>query len=124
VCTIVNVLRGLFAVVLVAQIILVMGETNPANGVASFVPGFSSAVSLGFDNLFTPASVKTQVLLNDGFAAIVWLAFGAVVTTLIRRFALAQPTRAHALVSRVVDWFTSVVAGESRHVCGPGVAVA
>lgn len=91
VCTTVNVLCGVFAVVLGAQIILVMGEANPANGVASFVRGFSGAVSLGFDNLFTPASVKVQVLLNDGFAAIVWLVFGAVVTTLIRRFALPSP---------------------------------
>jgi hypothetical protein len=90
-CTIVNVMCGLFAVVLVAQIVMVMGEANPANGVASFVRDFSSAVSLGFDNLFTPANVKFQVLLNDGFAAVVWLAFGAVVTTLIRRFALPSP---------------------------------
>jgi hypothetical protein len=91
VCTIINVVCGLFAVVLVAQIVLVMGEANSANGVASFVRGFSAAVSLGFDNLFTPASVKVRVLLNDGCAAIVWLAFGAVVTTLIRRFALPNP---------------------------------
>lgn len=91
VCTIVNVLCGLFAVVLVAHIVMVMGEANPANGVASFVRGFSSAVSLGFDDLFTPADVKVQALLNYGFAAIVWLALGAVVTTLIRRFALPNP---------------------------------
>ena len=91
VCTIVNVLCGLFAVVLVAQIVMVMGEANPANGVASFVRGFSSAVSLGFDDLFTPADAKIRMLLNYGFAAIVWLAFGAVVTTLIRRFALPNP---------------------------------
>jgi hypothetical protein len=88
VCTIVNVLCGLFAVVLVAHIIMVMGEANPANGVASFVRGFSTAVSLGFGDLFTPDNAKFQVLLNYGFAALVWLAFGAVVTTLIRRFAL------------------------------------
>jgi hypothetical protein len=92
VTTIVNVLCGLFAVVLVAHIVLVIGEANPANGVASFVRGFSSAVSLGFDDLFTPADVKFQVLLNYGFAAIAWLAFGAVVTTLIRRFALPDPS--------------------------------
>jgi hypothetical protein len=88
VCTVVNVLCGLFAVVLVAHIVMVMGEANPANGVASFVRGFASAVSLGFNDLFTPAEVKVQVLLNDGFAAVVWLVFGAVVTTLVRRFAL------------------------------------
>lgn len=91
VCTIVNVICGLFAVVLVAHIVMVMGEANPANGVASFVRDFSTAVSLGFNDLFTPADMKIRVLLNDGFAAIVWLAFGAVVTTLIRRFALPNP---------------------------------
>jgi hypothetical protein len=91
VCTIVNVICGLFAAVLVAHIVMVMGEANPANGVASFVQDFSSAVSLGFDDLFTPADAKSQVLLNYGLAAIVWLAFGAVVTTLIRRFALPNP---------------------------------
>jgi len=90
-CTIVNVICGLFAVVLAAHIVMVMGEANPANGVASFVRGFSAAVSLGFNDLFTPANAKIQVLLNDGLAAIVWLAFGAVVTALIRRFALPGP---------------------------------
>jgi hypothetical protein len=91
VCTIVNVICGLFAVVLVAHIVMVMGEANPANGVASFVRDFATTVSLGFNDLFTPADVKIRVLLNDGFAAIVWLAFGAVVTSLIRRFALPNP---------------------------------
>lgn len=91
VTTSVNVLCGLFAAVLVVHIVMVVGEANPANGVASFVRGFSSAVSLGFDDLFTPADVKFRELLNNGFAAIAWLAFGAVVTTLIRRFALPSP---------------------------------
>jgi hypothetical protein len=88
--TIVNVLCALFAVVLVARIVMVIGEANPANGVASFVRGFSSAVSLGFGDLFTPADGKFQVLLNYGFAAVVWLAFGAVITMLLRRFALSD----------------------------------
>ena len=48
-------------------------------------------MSLGFNDLFTPTDVKVQVVLNDGFAAIMWLAFGAVVTALIRRFALPNP---------------------------------
>ncbi|WP_207926956.1 hypothetical protein [Actinocrispum wychmicini] len=82
----------MFAVVLVAHIIMVLGEANPANGVASFVRGFAAAVSLGFDGLFTPASVKAQVLLNYGSAAVVWLVFAVVVTALIRRFALPGPS--------------------------------
>jgi hypothetical protein len=93
ICTIITILTSLFAVVLAANVVLVLGEANPANGVASFVRGFAAAVSLGFDTLFTPANAKTQVLLNDGLAALVWLGLGAVVTMLVRRFALPGPRR-------------------------------
>jgi hypothetical protein len=93
ICTIINIIGAVFAVVLAANIIMVLGEANPANGVASFVRGFASAVSLGFDNLFTPANAKTRVLLNNGLAALVWLGLAAVVTMLIRRFALPGPRR-------------------------------
>jgi hypothetical protein len=92
-CTIITIITSLFAVVLAANIVMVLGEANPANGAASFVHGFASAVSLGFDTLFTPANAKTQVLLNHGLAALVWLGLGAVVTMLIRRFALPGPRR-------------------------------
>ncbi|GLZ36396.1 hypothetical protein [Actinokineospora sp. NBRC 105648] len=84
---------GLFAVVLVLQIILVLADANPRNGFASFVGGFSSGVSLGFDGLFTPDSAKAAVLFNYGFAAIVWLIIGAAVTYLIRKFATPGPRR-------------------------------
>jgi hypothetical protein len=90
-CTIVKVVCALFAVVLAANIVMVMGGANPANGVASFVRGFASAVSLGFDGRFTPANAKAHALVNDGFAAIVWLAFGAVVTAAIRRITRCGP---------------------------------
>jgi hypothetical protein len=93
ICTVINVVCGMFAVVLAAQIIMFLGETNPANGVASFVRGFAAGVSLGFDNLFTPANAKLRVLFNDGPAALVWLVLAAVVTMLIRRFALPGPGR-------------------------------
>jgi len=90
-CTIITAVCGLFAVVLVAQIIMVMGGANPANGVATFVRGWSDGVSLGFDNLFTPANATARVLFNNGLAALVWLGLGAVVTALIRRLALRGP---------------------------------
>ena len=88
VCTGITFICALFAVVLAVQIILVLAEANPANGVASFVEGFSGAVSLGFDGLFTPDSAKAAVLFNYGAAAIVWLLISAALTYLIRRFAL------------------------------------
>jgi|GEM_PF-3473669 len=93
VCTIITGICSLFAAVLAAHIVMVIGEANPANGVATFVRGWAGGVSLGLDGLFTPASAKTQVLLNSGLAALAWLAFGAVVTMLIRRFALPGPRR-------------------------------
>jgi hypothetical protein len=80
-----------FAVVLAVQIILVLAEANPKNGFASFVDGFSSAVSLGFDGLFNPDSAKAAVLFNYGAAAIVWLLISSALTYLIRRFALPGP---------------------------------
>jgi hypothetical protein len=93
ICLIINIIGGVFAVVLAANIIMVLGEANPANGTASFVRGFASAVSLGFDNLFTPDNAKTRVLFKDDLAALVWLGLTAVLTMLIRRFALPGPRR-------------------------------
>lgn len=78
---------GLFAAVLLARIVLVIGDANPANGVAAFVRGWSNAVSLGFVDLFTPASAGWRAFLNYGLAAISWLGIGALTTTLIYRFA-------------------------------------
>ncbi|WP_424189153.1 hypothetical protein ACOBQX_12040 [Actinokineospora sp. G85] len=86
-------LTGLFAVVLLAQIILTVAEANPGNGFASFVEGFSSAVSLGFDGLFSPGSAKLATVLDYGLAAIVWLLIGAAINFLIRRFASPGPRR-------------------------------
>jgi hypothetical protein len=88
VCTAITFVCAFFAVVLAIQIILVLASANPDNGVASFVEGFSGAVSLGFDGLFTPDSAKAAVLFNYGAAAIVWLLISAALTYLIRRFAM------------------------------------
>jgi hypothetical protein len=88
VCTAITFVCAFFAVVLAIQIILVLASANPANGVASFVEGFSGAVSLGFDGLFTPDSPKAAVLFNYGAAAVVWLLISAALTYLIRRFAM------------------------------------
>lgn len=93
VCTIINLVCGLFAAVLGLHIILVLFEANPNNGFASFVEGFSGAVSLGLRGLFTPDNAKLQVLFNDGLAAIAWLVIAGVLTYAIRQFALPGPRR-------------------------------
>lgn len=91
VCAVINIVCGLFAVVLGLHILLVIADANPNNGFASFIDSFASAVSLGLRGLFTPSSEKAQVLFNDGVAAIAWLLIGAVVTYAIRQFALPGP---------------------------------
>lgn len=103
VCTVINLVCGLFAVVLGLHIILVLFDANPNNGFASFVDGFSSAVSLGFRGLFTPDNAKLQVLFNDGLAAIAWLVIAGALTYAIRQFALPGPRRRVSYRRRVVE---------------------
>jgi hypothetical protein len=93
VCTVITVITAAFAVVLGVHIVLILGSANMANGFASFVDGWASGVRLGLNGLFTPGNVKIATLLNEGLAAILWLAIGGVLTYLIRRFALPGPRR-------------------------------
>jgi hypothetical protein len=93
VCTVINVICGLFAVVLALHIVLVIGSANQGNGFASFINEWSSAVSLGFRDLFVPDNEKVRTFLNDGLAAIAWIVIASLLTYLIRRFALPVPRR-------------------------------
>ncbi|HEX6352385.1 hypothetical protein [Actinophytocola sp.] len=93
VCTVVNVICAVFAVVLALHIVLVIGSANQGNGFAAFINDWSSAVSLGLRDLFVPANEGVRTLLNDGLAALLWLLIGAVLTYVIRRFALPAPRR-------------------------------
>lgn len=93
VCTIINAVCAIFAVVLALHIILVIGEANQGNGFAAMINDWSSAVSLGLRDLFVPENLKVRTFLNDGLAAIAWLAIGALLTYLIRRLALPGPRR-------------------------------
>lgn len=93
VCTVINVVCGLFAVVLALHIVLVIGSANQGNGFASFINEWSSAVSLGLRDLFVPANEKMRTFLNDGLAAIAWVVIASLLTFLVRRFALPVPRR-------------------------------
>lgn len=92
-CTVINVITGMFAVVLAVHIVLVLGSANMANGFASFVDSWAAGIRLGLTGLFTPDSAKLATFLNEGLAALLWLAIGALLTYLIRRFALPGPRR-------------------------------
>jgi uncharacterized membrane protein HdeD (DUF308 family) len=85
VCALIHVLCVLFAIVLALHIIMTFGEANSRNGFAQLIASWSSGVSLGLRNLFTPGDFKLRTLLNDGLAALLWLLIGAVLTDLIAR---------------------------------------
>lgn len=94
VCAIINLICGVFAVVLGLHVILVLADANQHNGFASLIDSWSAAVSLGLRGLFTPDSPKLQVLLNDGLAAIAWVLIAWALTYAIRQFALPGPGHA------------------------------
>jgi hypothetical protein len=101
--TVITMICGLFAVVLALHIVLTLFDANPRNGFAGFINGWSSAVSLGLRNLFTPDSAKLRVFFNDGMAAIGWLVMGAVITYAIRQFALPGPRTTVQYQRRIVN---------------------
>jgi len=91
VCAAINLVCGLFAVVLALHILLVLANANPRNGFASMISDWASAISLGVGTLFTPDSPKLAAFLNFGLAAVIWLLIGAALTYAIRQFALPAP---------------------------------
>ncbi|QWF83994.1 hypothetical protein [Amycolatopsis sp. CA-230715] len=91
-CAVTRVLCGLFAVVLLAQIVLVTTGANPANDIAVFVRVWASSVSLGFEDLFTPANAAWRVFLNYTPAAFTWVVLAPLLTMLIRRFGFPRGT--------------------------------
>lgn len=103
VCAGINLVCGLFAVVLGLHIVLVLAGANPDNGFASLVDGWAAAVSLGLGDLFTPGSERIATLLNDGLAALAWLAIAGALNYAIRQFALPGPRRSVRYRRHVVE---------------------
>ncbi|EID54669.1 hypothetical protein SacxiDRAFT_2445 [Saccharomonospora xinjiangensis XJ-54] len=74
----------LLAVVLVANVLFVVGEGNPGNGIVSFVADAAGVVSFGFDDLFLPEDRKLRILINHGVAAVFWLVATSLAVKIIR----------------------------------------
>jgi hypothetical protein len=85
--TLVRVAGGLIALILVAHVVLTVGNANPANGITRFIRTWADFFALGFRDLFTPEDAKLRVLVNYGLAAIFWLAATSLATRLLRRLA-------------------------------------
>ncbi|HEY0637496.1 MAG TPA: hypothetical protein VGD67_07600 [Pseudonocardiaceae bacterium] len=83
--TLIRLVCGLAALLLVAHVVLTIGDANPANGITRFVAAWADRLAWGFRDLFTPADATLRVIVNYGAAALVWLVVGGVLTRLLRR---------------------------------------
>lgn len=75
----------LFVLILVAHIVLTLGDANPANGITRFVAYWADRLQLGFRGLFNPADPRAGVALNYGLAALCWLVVSTVLARIVRR---------------------------------------
>ncbi|GAA2400044.1 hypothetical protein [Nonomuraea africana] len=73
------------ALVMALYIAFRIFPANPANALVQFVESVATTLSLGLSDLFRLADARWQVLVNYGLAAVVWLALGSAVASLIRR---------------------------------------
>jgi hypothetical protein len=83
--TVIRIVGWLAVLILVAHIVLTLGEANPANGITRFVAYWADRLALSFRGLFTPADARVRVAVNYGLAALVWLVVSSVVARLVRR---------------------------------------
>jgi hypothetical protein len=83
----VQVAGGAVAALLVAHVLLVLGNANPDNAIARSVRSWADALALGFPDLFTPADPDLRVAVNYGLAAAFWLVAASVLARILRRLA-------------------------------------
>ncbi|HSP38695.1 MAG TPA: hypothetical protein VLR26_13170 [Frankiaceae bacterium] len=83
--TIVMVIAGIAAAILVLHIVFVMFKGNPSNNVVSHVTDYANNLAGPFKDLFSFKNPKTNTLINYGIAALVWVAGGKLVAGLLQR---------------------------------------
>jgi hypothetical protein len=81
----IRIVGGLFVLILVAHIVLTLGDANPANSITRLVAYWADRLQLGFRGLFTPQNAKTRVVIDYGLPAVVWLIATWVLVRVVRR---------------------------------------
>jgi hypothetical protein len=79
--TIVTVIAGLF----ILHILFVVLDANEGNSFVSFVYSAAKVFVLGFGDVFTPRDATVGVVLNYGFAALIYIVIGQLIIKLLRR---------------------------------------
>lgn len=83
--TVIRIVGWLAVLILVAHILLSLGDANPTNNITRFVAYGADRLKLGFRGLFTPADARVGIAINYGLAALVWLVASSVLARLVRR---------------------------------------
>ena len=73
------------AAIIVAGILLVVLEANRSNDIVNAVLDAARWLAGPFKDLFTIDNRKTEVAVNYGIAAVVYLAIGSVIARILRR---------------------------------------
>jgi hypothetical protein len=83
--TVIRIVGGLFVLILVAHVVLTLGDANPTNGITRFVAYWADRLQLGFRGLFTPADARVRTVVDYGLAAAFWFVVTWVLVRLVRR---------------------------------------
>lgn len=78
----ISIVATVVVLLIVAGILLVVLEANPDNGIVSFVTDVAETLVGPFEKLFTLDDRKTQVAVNWGIAAVVYLVVGRVLASI------------------------------------------
>ena len=82
---IVMVIAGIAAAILVLHIVFTMFKGNGSNSIVSDVKDYANNLAGPFKDLFSFKNPKTNTLVNYGIAALVWVAGGRLVASLLTR---------------------------------------
>ena len=85
IATLIRIVGGLFVLILVAHVVLTLGDANPTNGITTFLAYWADRLQLGFRGLFNPADARTRLVVNYGIPALFWLIVTWVLVRLVRR---------------------------------------
>ncbi|HYZ37435.1 MAG TPA: hypothetical protein VE673_12050 [Pseudonocardiaceae bacterium] len=83
----IRIVGGLAVLILVAHIVLTLGDANPANTITQLVAAWADRLQIGFRGLFTPADHRTAIVVNYGLAAAFWLVVTWILVRLLQRLA-------------------------------------
>ena len=83
--TIVMVIAGIAAAILVLHIVFVIFKGNPSNTFVSHINDYANNLAGFFKDLFSFKNKKTNTLVNYGIAAIVWIVGGRIVASILNR---------------------------------------